>query len=108
MCVIEGVRRVQELMERESYVTDRAIATTVFLAMELRKPILIEGPGTVWMPREPFWTRCIRLASDLNVRGLRIFDLQIGLIAFDNGATEVWTHDRDFVGLPGLRVHDPL
>ena len=70
--------------------------------------ILIEGPGTVWMPREPFWTRCIRLASDLNVRGLRIFDLQIGLIAFDNGATEVWTHDRDFVGLPGLRVHDPL
>ena len=25
--------------------TDRAIATTVFLAMKLRKPVLIEGPG---------------------------------------------------------------
>jgi len=70
--------------------------------------ILIEGPGTVWMPREPFWPRCIQLASDLNVRGVRIFDLQIGLIAFDNGATEVWTHDRDFVAFPGLRVHDPF
>jgi len=45
--VIEGVRRVQELMERENYVTDRAIATTVYLAMELRKPVLIEGPAGV-------------------------------------------------------------
>jgi MoxR-like ATPase len=45
--VIEGVRNVQELMERESYVTDRAIATTVFLAMQLRKPVLIEGPAGV-------------------------------------------------------------
>jgi len=45
--VIEGVRRVQELMERENYVTDRAIATTVFLAMEIRKPVLIEGPAGV-------------------------------------------------------------
>jgi len=45
--LIEGVRQVQELMEREHYVTDRAIATTVFLAMELRKPVLIEGPAGV-------------------------------------------------------------
>jgi MoxR-like ATPase len=34
-------------MEQERYVTDRAIATTVFLAMELRKPVLIEGPAGV-------------------------------------------------------------
>src|SRR3989337_1021947 len=34
-------------MEQEKYVTDRAIATTVFLAMEIRKPILIEGPAGV-------------------------------------------------------------
>jgi MoxR-like ATPase len=45
--MIEGVRRIQELMEREKYVTDRSIATTVFLAMELRKPVLIEGPAGV-------------------------------------------------------------
>ncbi len=45
--MIEGVRSVQELMERENYVTDRAIATTVFLAMQLRKPVLIEGPAGV-------------------------------------------------------------
>jgi MoxR-like ATPase len=45
--VIEGIQRIQQLMEQEHYVTDRAIATTVFLAMELRKPVLIEGPAGV-------------------------------------------------------------
>jgi MoxR-like ATPase len=44
--VREEIRRVQEAMEREAYVTDRATATAVFLAMRLRKPLLIEGhPG---------------------------------------------------------------
>ncbi|MBA2447067.1 MAG: MoxR family ATPase [Chloroflexi bacterium] len=46
-CVIEGIRGIQEMMEREQYVTDRAIATTAYLAMELRKPILIEGQAGV-------------------------------------------------------------
>jgi MoxR-like ATPase len=45
--MIEGIRRIQELMEQQAYVTDRAIATTVFLAMELHKPVLIEGPAGV-------------------------------------------------------------
>src|SRR5215210_2385269 len=35
------------MMEREQYVTDRAVATTAFLAMELRKPVLIEGQAGV-------------------------------------------------------------
>jgi MoxR-like ATPase len=45
--VIEGIRRIQEMMERQAYITDRAIATTAFLAMELRKPVLIEGQAGV-------------------------------------------------------------
>src|ERR687883_2038355 len=35
------------MMGREQYVTDRAIATTAYLAMELRKPVLIEGQAGV-------------------------------------------------------------
>ncbi|HYU18013.1 MAG TPA: MoxR family ATPase [Chloroflexota bacterium] len=35
------------MMEREHYVTDRSIATTAFLAMELKKPVLIEGQAGV-------------------------------------------------------------
>lgn len=48
------------------------------------------------------------LARRLGVRGARIFDLQIALIARDNGARELWTHDAGFVTVPGLRVWDPL
>ncbi len=45
--MIEGIGRIQDMMERQSYITDRAIATTAFLAMELRKPVLIEGQAGV-------------------------------------------------------------
>lgn len=40
------IRRIHESMEREGYVTDRGVATAVFLATALRKPLLVEGhPG---------------------------------------------------------------
>ncbi len=42
----EDIRRIQERMEREGYVTDRAVATSVYLATTLGKPLLVEGhPG---------------------------------------------------------------
>jgi MoxR-like ATPase len=42
----DEIRRIQQLMEAEAYITDRATATAVYLAMTLRKPLLIEGhPG---------------------------------------------------------------
>jgi MoxR-like ATPase len=44
--VNEHIARLQEAMEREAYVTDRATATAAYLAMSLHKPLLIEGhPG---------------------------------------------------------------
>ena len=42
----EEIARLQEAMEQEAYVTDRATATAAYLAMTLHKPLLIEGhPG---------------------------------------------------------------
>ena len=42
----EEIRRIQEAMEREGYVTDRGVATAVHLATSLGKPLLVEGhPG---------------------------------------------------------------
>lgn len=70
--------------------------------------LLNEAGGRLWMPREAFWERLVEWAEELAVRGPRIFDLQIGLTALDNGAVEMWTHDAGFVSPPGLRVHDPL
>ena len=67
-----------------------------------------DGGGQVWQPGADFGLRLLQLATQLNVCGHRIFDLQIALIAFENGATELWSHDRNFVGVPGLKVRDPL
>ncbi|HET6982723.1 MAG TPA: MoxR family ATPase, partial [Myxococcaceae bacterium] len=44
--VREEIQGIQQAMEREGYVTDRAVATAVHLSMALGKPLLVEGhPG---------------------------------------------------------------
>src|SRR5256886_3487162 len=43
----DEIRKIQELMEAADYVTDAPIATSVYLAMRLQKPLLIEGPAGV-------------------------------------------------------------
>jgi MoxR-like ATPase len=43
----EEIKKIQELMEAADYVTDPAIATSVHLAMTLKKPLLIEGHAGV-------------------------------------------------------------
>jgi toxin-antitoxin system PIN domain toxin len=69
---------------------------------------LVAAGASILTPGERFWQRLMRSAHQLGVAGPRIFDLQIALTAFDNGALEIWTHDRGFAALPGLRVVDPL
>ena len=61
-----------------------------------------------WVPGLGFAERLLGVGEDLNVRGRRIFDLHIALTAFENGAREMWTHDREFLLLPGLRLRFPL
>ncbi len=43
----EAIRAVQEAMERHGYIAEPAIATAVYLALEMRKPLLIEGDAGV-------------------------------------------------------------
>lgn len=69
---------------------------------------LIEAGAQVWQPGPGFAGRVMQLAEELRIVGPRIFDLQIGLAAFEGGAVELWTHDAHFARLPGLRVLDPL
>ena len=70
--------------------------------------LLTDGGGRLWPPGPDFGLRLLQLAAQLNVTGPRIFDLQIALTAFENGATELWSHDHNFVSVPGLTIHDPL
>ena len=43
----EEIRAVQEHMERCGYIAEPAIATAVFLAREMRRPLLVEGEAGV-------------------------------------------------------------
>jgi MoxR-like ATPase len=45
--VREEIRKIQTLMEAAEYVTDAPVATSVHLALSLRKPLLIEGHAGV-------------------------------------------------------------
>lgn len=78
------------------------------MARDFIQALLESGQGTIWQPKLNFFTRLGDAAVALHVRGARMFDLQIALTAIEHGAAEVWTHDKDFVRFPGLRVVDPL
>lgn len=69
---------------------------------------LVDAGAALWLPGPGFAERLMQMADALAVSGPRIFDLQIALSAFDNGARELWTHDASFASVPGLRVVDPL
>ena len=43
----DAIREVQEAMEREGYIAEPEIAMAVYLAREMRKPLLIEGDAGV-------------------------------------------------------------
>jgi MoxR-like ATPase len=45
--VKEEIARVQQSMAEQGYITDRGTATAAYLAITLRKPLLIEGPPGV-------------------------------------------------------------
>jgi uncharacterized protein len=67
-----------------------------------------DGGAHHWLPVAGFGDRFVRMAADLRVTGPRVFDLQIAVIAYENGARELWSHDRHFLTISGLRVVDPL
>ena len=41
------LERIRKLLETEGYITDSGIVMSVFLSMQLKKPLLIEGPAGV-------------------------------------------------------------
>lgn len=62
----------------------------------------------LWAPGATLWDRLARIGVKKRVFGPHVFDLSVALTALECGATEIWTHDATFVGVRGLRVHDPL
>lgn len=69
---------------------------------------LVDAGARLLSPGPALADRVLEAAECLRVSGPRVFDLQIAVTALDHGATELWSHDRGFVTLPGLRLVDPL
>lgn len=82
--------------------------STAAQASAFIQSLISEGDAQVWLPGPDLVDQLMQLAVELKIAGPRIFDLEIALTAFENGAREIWTHDRNFVAIPGLRVVDPL
>lgn len=70
--------------------------------------LTMEGGAQIFMPGPEFAVKLMQMAQDLNISGVRIFDLQIALMASDAGVSRLWTHDHNFIKLPGLTHEDPL
>ena len=45
--MFDSVEKVEKSLTEQSYICDRKIATVVFLAGKLEKPVLVEGPAGV-------------------------------------------------------------
>lgn len=69
---------------------------------------LVDAGARLLAPGPAVGQRLLEAADRLGVVGPRVFDLQVAITALDHGATELWSHDRGFVTLPGLRLVDPL
>jgi len=61
-----------------------------------------------WLPQPGICEDLVNHAKRLKISGARVFDLQIAIVAAQNGAVDLWTHDQSFVSIPGVNVHDPL
>jgi len=84
-------------------------ASTCAQAGDFLRALVETGGARVYpMPGADFLTTVLDSATALGIVGPRVFDLQIGLAALHAGAKRLWTHDANFVALPGLRVEDPL
>ena len=97
----EEIRALQAAMERDGYVAEPAIATAVYLAQEMRKPLLVEGEAGVGK------TELAKVIA--RVSGTELIRLQCyeGLDA--NTALYEWDYQRQLLRLKiaEREAHDP-
>ena len=64
----EEVQHIKRLLEEQVYVTDTAVATALYLAMTLGKPLLVEKPVAASPDGEAFVTPELPQNRDFAVR----------------------------------------
>ncbi len=58
--------------------------------------------------QEGFWAVYREVTEDIAVRGNLVPDAHLAALLLQNGVVTLWTHDRDFLKFPGIRVRDPF
>ena len=87
----EQLQRLQQLLEEQDYIADRSIVMSVYLAMTLRKPLLIEGPAGVGKTEI---AKVMARALDTDLIRLQCYE---GLDA--NMASYEWNYQRQLLHL---------
>ena len=97
----EEIRALQAAMEREGYVAEPSIATAVYLAKEMRKPLLVEGDAGVGK------TELAKVISRVLETELIRLQCYEGLDA--NTSLYEWNYQRQLLRLriAEREVHDP-
>ena len=69
----------------------------------------LESPGLQLISEmQGHWTELSRLLRGGKLMGGAVHDARIAAICREHGVTELWTADRDFSRMAGLRVRNPL
>jgi MoxR-like ATPase len=97
----DEIRALQAAMERDGYVAEAAIATAVYLAKELRKPLLVEGEAGVGK------TELAKMMARVLATELIRLQCYEGLDA--NTALYEWNYQRQLLRLriAERETHDP-
>lgn len=69
--MFSSIEETVSRLEKEKYITSRAIATTVYLALKLEKPVLVEGPAGVGKTE---LAKCIASALDLELIRMQCYE----------------------------------
>jgi MoxR-like ATPase len=69
--MFSSIEETSERLEKEKYITSRAIATTVYLALKLEKPVLVEGPAGVGKTE---LAKCIASALDIELIRMQCYE----------------------------------
>lgn len=88
---IDSIDGIQQVLQQHRYVADRELATTIFLAMKLNKPILLEGEAGVGK------TEIAKVLADL--LGTRLIRLQCYEGIDASTALYEWNYARQMLEL---------
>ncbi len=69
--MFSSIEETSKRLEKEKYITSRAIATTVYLALKLEKPVLVEGPAGVGKTE---LAKCIASALDIELIRMQCYE----------------------------------